>query len=114
QTPGVPLAPAMTAANRGKVAPRLRGGRGPRARCRCDAAGGPQGQKAVPAWGGAGLRALWVVLAALGQHQDLPPRRGAKSVRPGEQAQGVHHTRLGAVLRESRRLALPLALAGKG
>jgi hypothetical protein len=73
QTHGVPREPAMTAEQCVDVAPRSRWGGGERARFRFDAAGFPQGANAVPACVGHGRRDLFVVGAALGQHQPLTP-----------------------------------------
>ena len=112
QTHGVPLAPAMTVDKRINVAPLPRGESGQSERVRCDAAGCPQGHNAVPAVVGDGLCDLCVVRAALGQHQDLTPIRGATRVLQGERAQGGHHALMFAVIREIMRLALPLALKG--
>src|SRR6266536_5375898 len=73
QTNGVPLEPAMTAEKRVNVAPRLRFGGGQIERFRFDAAGCTQGHNEVPAFGGDGRLDLFVVVAAIGQHQDLTP-----------------------------------------
>src|SRR3989441_8355697 len=77
QTNGVPLEPAMTTEKRVDVAPLLRFGSGQMERFRFDAAGCPQGNNEVPAVVGDGLLDLFVVIAAIGQHQDLTPIIGA-------------------------------------
>jgi len=80
QTNGVPLEPAMTAEKRVNVAPLLRGEGGQSERVRFDAASFPQGNNEVPAVIGDGLLDLFVVIAAIGQHQDLTPLIGANIV----------------------------------
>ena len=86
QTYGVPLEPAMTAEKRVNVAPLLRGEGGQSQRFRFDAAGFPQGKNAVLAVVGDGLLDLFVVITAIGQHQDLTPIIGANRVLQGERA----------------------------
>src|SRR6266702_6864335 len=80
QTNGVPLEPAMTAEKRVNVAPLLRCAGGQSERFRFDAAGFPQGNNEVPAVVGDSLLDLFVVIAAIGQYQDLTPIIGANIV----------------------------------
>src|SRR2546425_5983076 len=71
QTNGVPLELAMTAEKRVNVAPLLRCGGGQMERFRCDAAGCTQGNNEVSAVVGDDMLDLFVVIAAIGQPQDL-------------------------------------------
>src|SRR4029453_337161 len=73
QTNGVPLEPAMTTEKRVDVAPLLRGGGAQSERFRFDTAGFAQGDNEVPAFVGNGLFDLFVVVAAIRQHQHLTP-----------------------------------------
>src|SRR5207245_7695384 len=73
QTNGVPLEPAMTAEKRVNVAPLPRWRGGQSERFRFDTAGFTQGDNKVPAFVGNGLFDLFVVVAAIGHHQHLPP-----------------------------------------
>src|SRR5215475_5231630 len=73
QTNGVPLEPAMTTEKRVDVAPLSRFGGGEIERFRFDAAGFTQGDNEVPAFVGNGILDLFVVVAAIGQHQHLTP-----------------------------------------
>ncbi len=81
-------------------------------RFRFDAAGFTQGDNAVPAFIGDGLLNLFVVVAAIGQHQHLTSIGSANVVFEGERAQGGHHALMFAVIRESMRLAGALAREG--
>ena len=114
QTNGAPLEPAMTTEKRVDVAPlpRLRGGQSER--FRFDTAGFTQGDKKVPAFVGDGMLDLFVVIAAIGQHQDLTPILGANRVLQVEHAKVFHHARMFALILELMRLAIPLALEGDG
>src|SRR2546421_10053534 len=102
----------MTTEKRVDVAPLPRGGGGEIERFRCDAAGFTQGDNEVPAFVGNGLFDLFVVVAALGQHQHLSPIVRANIVLEVKRAQGGHHALMFAVIRESMRLAIPLAIEG--
>src|SRR6266487_2793433 len=80
QTNSVPLEPAMTTEKRVDVAPLLRWGGAQRERFRFDTAGFAQGDNEVPAFVGNGLFDLFVVVAAIGQHQHLTPIVGTDIV----------------------------------
>jgi hypothetical protein len=113
ETHGVPLEPAMTAEKRVDVTPLLRVRGSQSERLGLDAAGFPQGQNAVPALVANGRFDLFVVIAAIGQYQDLTPIIGAKRVLQGQRAQIGHHALLCALRDKTRRLAIPLAIEGK-
>ena len=83
-----------------------------RKRCGLDAAGLPQGNHAVPAFVGDSRLALFVVIAALGHHQDLTPIIRATRVLQVQRTQGGPHALLFALLGKPRRLAIPLAREG--
>src|SRR5881397_2973415 len=106
QTYGVPLEPAMTAEKRVNVAPLLRGGGGQSERFRFDAAGFTQGNNEVPAFVGDGLLDLFVVIAAIGQHQHLTPIVRANVVLQVKRAKVYHHALMFAVILESMCLAV--------
>src|SRR2546426_1134593 len=112
QTNGVPLEPAMTTEKRVDVTP-LPGGRGGQIECfRFDAAGFTQGNNEVPALVGDGLLDLFIVVAALGEHQHLTPLVGSDIVLQVEGAQVFHHTCMFAVIGEIMRLTIALAIDG--
>src|SRR5438552_11613608 len=112
QTNGVPLEPAMTTEKRVDVTP-LPGGRGGQSeRFRFDAAGFTQGNNEVPAFVGNGLFDLFVVVAAIGQHQHLTPIVSANVVLQVERAKVCHHALMFAVILEIMCLAVPLAIEG--
>src|SRR6266540_690801 len=112
QTNGVPLAPAMTAEKRVDVTPlpRVRGSQ--RERFGFDAAGFAQGNNEMPAFVGDGLLDLFVVITAIGQHQDLTPILGAHRVLQVQRAQIGHHALMCALIGKTMHLAIPLAIAG--
>ena len=103
----------MTAEKRVNVAPLLRGEGGQSVRFRFDAAGFPQGKNEVPAVGGDGILDLFVVLAAIGQHQHLTPIVSAKVVLQVERAKVCHDALMFTVIGKTMRLAISLAIAGK-
>jgi hypothetical protein len=111
-TNGVPLEPAMTAEKRVDVPPLLSVRGSQRERLGCDAAGFPQGNNAVPAFVADGLCDLFVVIAALGSHQDLTPILGANRVLQVQRAKIGHHALMFALLDKTMPLAIPLALEG--
>src|SRR3989454_693874 len=112
QTNGIPLEPAMTTKKRVNVAPLLRFGGTQSERFRFDTAGLTQSDNEVPAFVGNGLFDLFVVVAAIGQHQHLTPIVSANVVLQVERAKVCHHARMFAVIREIMCLAVPLALEG--
>lgn len=112
QTNGVPLEPAMTTEKRVNVAPLLRCGGGQRERFRFDAARCPQGHNEVPAFIGNGILDLFVIIATIGQHQDLTPIIGTNIVRQVKRAKIFHHVLVFTLIREIMRLAVPLAIEG--
>src|SRR6266571_1225940 len=112
QTNGVPLEPAMTTEKRVNVAPLLRFRGAQSERLRFDTAGLTQGDNEVPALCGNGLFALFIVVAAIGQHQHLSPIVSAKGIFQVERAKVGHHARMLAVIRESMCLAVALAIEG--
>src|SRR5262252_4896443 len=73
QTHGVPLEPAMTTKKRVNMAPLLRLGGAQSERFRFDTAGLTQSDNEVPAFVSNGLFDLFVVVAAIGQHQHFTP-----------------------------------------
>ena len=81
-------------------------------RCGFDAAGFPQGNNEVPAFVGDGLLDLFVVIAAIGQHQDLTLIIRANRVLQVQRTQGGHHALLFALIGQTMRLTIPLALEG--
>ena len=81
-------------------------------RFRFDAAGFTQGNNEVPAFVGDGILDLFVVIAAIGQHQHLTPIIGANIVLQVERAKVCHHALMFAVIVEIMRLAIPLAIEG--
>ena len=102
----------MTTEKRVDVAPLSRGRGGEIERFRFDAAGLTQGDNEVPALGGNGLFDLFIVVAAIGQHQHLSP-----IVRPQvsfqiERAKVCHPAFMLALLCESMGLAVALAIEG--
>ena len=102
----------MATEKRVNVAPLLRCGGGQIECFRFDAARCPQGNNKVPAFIGNGMLDLFVVLATIGQHQDLTPIIGANIVRQVERAKVCHHALVFALIRESMRLAVSLAIEG--
>src|SRR3989475_6094784 len=78
QTNGVPLEPAMMTEKCVNVAPLLRCGSAQSERLRLNTAGLTQSDNEVPALCGNGLCDLFIVVAALGQHQHLSPIVSAK------------------------------------
>src|SRR4029434_3094116 len=109
QTNGVPLEPAMTTEKRVDVAPLLRWEGAQRECFRFDTAGFGQGDNAVPAFCGNGLFDLFVVVAAIRQHQHLTPIVSANVVLQVERVQVGHHALMFAVILEIMSLAVPLA-----
>ena len=112
QTHGVPLAPAMTTEKRVDVAPRSRWRGGEIERFRFDAARFAQGDNKVPAFVGNGLFDLFIVVAAIGQHQHLTPIVSTDIILQVERAQVCHHALMLTVIRELMCLAVALALEG--
>src|SRR6266436_3346656 len=112
QTNGVPLEPAMTTEKRVDVAPLLRGKGAQRERFRFDTAGFAQGDNEVPAFVGNGLFDLFVVVAAIRQHQHLTPIVSANVVLQVERVQVGHDVLMFAVILEIMCLAIPLAIEG--
>src|SRR5438132_4441660 len=107
QTNGVPLEPAMTTEKRVDVAPLLRWEGAQSERFRFDTAGFAQGDNEVPAFVGNGLFDLFVVVAAIGQHQHLTPIVSPNGVLQVERAQVGHHAFMFAVILEIMCLAVP-------
>src|SRR5262249_35211383 len=110
QTHGVPLEPAMMTEKRVDVAPlsRLRGGE--IERFRFDAARFTPSDNALPAFVGDGLLDLFIVVAAIGQHEHLTPIVGTNIVLQVERAQVCHHARMFAVIGKTMGLAIALAI----
>src|SRR3954469_10707083 len=102
----------MTTEKRVDVAPLPRGGCGERERFGFDAAGLTQSDNEVPALYSNGLFDLFIVVAAIGQHQHLSPIVSAKVIFQVERAKVCHHALMLAVIRESMCLAVALALEG--
>src|SRR2546422_1895036 len=94
------------------VAPLLRLGSAQRERLRFDTAGLTQGDNTVPALGSNGLFDLFIVVAALGQHQHLSPIRSAQVLFEVERAKGGHNARMLAVILEIMCPAVVLAQEG--
>src|SRR2546428_8672284 len=102
----------MTAEKRVDMTPLLRVRGSQRERLGFDAAGLPQGNNAVPAFVADGLFDLFVVIAAIGQHQDLTPIIGANIVLQVQRAKICHHVLMFALIDKTMRLAIPLAIEG--
>src|SRR5712691_538638 len=112
QTNGVPLDPAMTTEKRVNVAPLLRFGSTQSERLRFDTAGLTQGDNEVPALCSNGLFDLFIVVAAIGQHQHLSPIVSAKVIFQVERAKVCHHALMLALILEIMCLAVALAREG--
>src|SRR5467141_2407190 len=102
----------MTTKKRVNVAPLLRFGGAQSERFRFDTAGFTQGDNEVPAMVGNGLFDLFVVVAAIGQHQHLTPIVSANVVLQVERAKVGHDTLMFTLIVESMRLAISLAIEG--
>ena len=112
QTNGVPLEPAMTTKKRVNVAPLLRLGGAQSERFRFDTASLTQSDNEVPAFVGNGIFDLFVVVAAIGQHQHLTPIVSTDIILQIERAQVCHHALMLTVIREIMCLAVALAIEG--
>src|SRR6266571_9355738 len=97
QTNGVPLEPAMMTEKCVNVAPLLRFGSAQSERLRFNTAGLTQSDNEVPAFCGNGLFDLFIVVAAIGQHQHLSPIVSAKVSFQVERAKVCHHALMLAV-----------------
>ena len=94
------------------VAPLLRFGSAQSERLRFHTAGLTQSDNEVPALCGNGLCDLFIVVAALGQHQHLSPIVSAKVSFQVERAKVCHHALMFALIREIMCLAVALAIEG--
>src|SRR5713101_5463201 len=112
QTNGVPLEPAMMTEKCVNVAPLLRCGSAQSERLRLNTAGLTQSDNEVPAFCGNGLCDLFIVVAAIGQHQHLSPIVSAKVSFEVERAKVCHHALMFAVILEIMCLAVALAIEG--
>src|SRR5439155_23288074 len=72
----------------------------------------PQSDNEVPAFVDNDLLDLFVVVAAIGQHQHLTPIVSTDIVLEVERAKVCHHALMFALICESMRLAVALAIEG--
>jgi hypothetical protein len=102
----------MTTEKRVDVAPLPRGGGSQSACFRFDTAGFTRGDNEVPALGGNGLFDLFVVVAAISQHQHLTLIVSANVVLQVERAQVGHDALLFTVIGKPMGLAIRFAIEG--
>jgi hypothetical protein len=111
-TYGVPLQPAMIAKERADVTPLLRRGCRQGDRLRCDTACFPSGNNAVPMFVLHRPCDLCIIVAALGEHNDVTRLMGADRIFQVETIDGVDHEFMLGLIGHRMLSAIPCTLKG--